>query len=164
MKKLTLSLSLLGLITLSPLTALAQQYRSYEEVKHLYTTTTVGLVVALPLIILNNATGNASEEPAMYSTTSSSQIVQGLVMTTGSIAQSSAMAQAFALRHSSALCQDIALGDGEVLREVLVLLMLKPSLLDDSSTRRRIRAHREALFSGLEREEFVALLLAILGA
>lgn len=134
----------------APSSALAQSTEtSQEEARRFYTTTTVGLLVGLPLTIINNAAGNPADDSALALSSVSTNFIQLTNLSSSTSAVHIEAARMFARQNQTTLSMELAFGDGPVSRELLVTLGLPVAALDIGARRARVREEHALLLCEL---------------
>jgi hypothetical protein len=124
---------------------------SQEDARKFYSTTTVGLLIGLPLTILNNAAGNPADDSAMALSSASTNLVELTGLSSSTSGAHIEAARLFAQQNQASLATEIAMGGGPVLRELLVTLGLTPAVLDSAVRRARLRGGHMLLLGELSR-------------
>ena len=132
----TALMMLTALSLLTPATAHAQD--SYEETRRLYTTTTIGLLVGLPVTIINNAAGNPADDSALAALSVSTNLSELSQLSSSTAAANIEAARQFSVANQLSLASDIAMGNGEVLQELIVVLGLPVGVLEVKDKRQRL--------------------------
>lgn len=127
--------------------AQAQEPLTEEEVRELYTTTSIAVAIGLPLTILNNMMGNVADETSLELSTSTTDLLELTALTAGQ----RATLELFIARERLAIARDVALGGGDRLDQIFALLAIPQPTR--APLARRLRARHRQLTRALFRNK-----------